>query len=77
MRRLPWAIWLVTVAVFAAIVPSALDDGLGSRSFSSSSGVMLRKWSVARLRAMEAIQPGKAAGSRNDFNLLSAVKNTS
>ena len=29
MRRLPWAIWLLTVAVFAAIVPSALDDGLG------------------------------------------------
>jgi hypothetical protein len=29
MRRLPWAICLVTVAVFVAIVPSALDDGLG------------------------------------------------
>jgi hypothetical protein len=29
VRRLPWVIWLLTVAVFAAIVPSALDDGLG------------------------------------------------
>ena len=29
MRRLPWAIWLLTVAVFIAIVPSAFDDGLG------------------------------------------------
>ena len=29
MRRLPWAIWLLTVAVFVAIVPSAFDDGLG------------------------------------------------
>lgn len=29
MTRLPWAIWLVTVALFVAIVPSALDDGLG------------------------------------------------
>ena len=29
MTRLPWAIWLVTLAIFVAIVPSALDDGLG------------------------------------------------
>ena len=29
MRRLPWVIWLLTVAIFVAIVPSALDDGLG------------------------------------------------
>ena len=29
MTRLPWAIWLVTVAIFVAIVPSALGDGLG------------------------------------------------
>ena len=29
MTRLPWAIWLVTLAIFVAIVPSALGDGLG------------------------------------------------
>jgi hypothetical protein len=28
-RWIPWAIWVLTVAVFVAIVPSALDDGLG------------------------------------------------
>jgi hypothetical protein len=27
MRRLPWAIWLVVLALFAAIVPTALEDG--------------------------------------------------
>ena len=29
MRRLPWAIWLVTVAIGVAISPSALGDGVG------------------------------------------------
>ena len=29
MTRFPWAIWLVTLAIFVAIAPSALDDGLG------------------------------------------------
>ena len=32
---------------------------------------------LARLRAMDAIQPGNAAGSRNDFSLCRTVKNTS
>ncbi len=27
MTRVPWAIWLLTVAIFAAIVPSAAGDG--------------------------------------------------
>jgi hypothetical protein len=29
MRWLPWAIWLLTIAIFAAIAPSALGDGPG------------------------------------------------
>ena len=66
MTRLPWAIWLVTVAIFVAIVPSALERRLGAVPLVRAVRARVRhRWRDRRLAAPAqrdrlAAAPGRA-----------------